>query len=163
MELSTRIKDASILSKNYFALMNVYKSLGNYQLALSYYQKYYALQKPGISHDSQISEVSQKHVVNQEQIQLLEAQMKRTSDLYLFEKRKYEQELQLLQERERLLYISKMALGIVVFGVFLLLILFLFRFRTRRKYYTRLSIQNAEILQKQEEITVQRENLEIRN
>src|SRR5690606_37625653 len=121
------------------ALMNVYKSLGNHQLALSYYQKYYALQKPAFSNDSQISEVSQKHVVNQEQIQILEAQMKQTSDLYMFEKRKYEQELQLLQERERLLYMSKIALAIVVLGVFLLLILFLFRLRTRRKYYTRLS------------------------
>lgn len=163
IERATKIKDNAILSKNYFALMNVYKSLANYKLALSYYQKYYKLQNVSFLYDSQISEVNQKYPINQTQIQLLETQMKRTSDLYVFEKRKYEQELHLLYEREKLLYISKIAIGIVLIGAVLLLILLLFRFRTRRKYYTRLSLQNAEILQKQEEITVQRENLETLN
>jgi len=101
-----------------------------------------------------------KYPVNSADISLLQAQMQRTEEFLKFEKEKYDQELLLLQQKDNLLKITKIALTILSIGVCIMLILLLIRFRTRRKYYRQLSLQNTEILQKQEEITVQRENLE---
>lgn len=160
ISLAEKVQDTKILAKNFFAIMQVYKILGNHKLALQYYKKYYSIASPIVLKETQMSQFMFKHIVSNDDIQLLEAKMRRSEELLKFEKVKYEKELTLLEQKDQLLKITRYALGGAMIAVFFILILLLLRYRTRRRFYKQLAIQNAEILQKQEEITVQRENLE---
>jgi len=163
IELALKQKSNDILAKNYFAMMLIYKIIKNYPLALEYYKKYFGIASPYQKDFSVLYNEQEKHSVTEGEISLLQAQMKRTEEILKFEKQKYEQELELLKQKEHVLKITRIALLILAIGLFLMLILLLLRYRTRRKYFKQLSQQNTEILQKQEEIIVQRENLEQMN
>ncbi|MFW5851448.1 MAG: tetratricopeptide repeat protein, partial [Bacteroidota bacterium] len=154
---------SNILAQNYFALFSVYKKIGNNKLALEYYKKYYEMQSPVSRRNNQIAQFIEKHIVDAEQLDMLKMKMRQKESVYELENIKYQKELELLEERERLLEFTKISFGVFLGGLLVLFILLLLRFRTRRKYYAELSIKNAEILQQQEEISVQRENLEMLN
>ena len=159
INIALKLKNSSILEKNYFAMVLIYKVLKNYPLALEYYKKYFEMASPFDVNDDQLYHNKIKHVVSNEDISLLQAQMKRSEELLKFEKQKFDKELELLEQTQVFLKYTRFALAVLAAGILFLLILLLFRFRTRKKYYKQLSLQNAKILQKQEEITVQRENL----
>ncbi|MFO7869382.1 MAG: tetratricopeptide repeat protein [Bacteroidales bacterium] len=163
IEFAKKNNYTSILSKNYKALVSVYKAIGNKKLALSYYKLYYSLQSPQNLQDQQLSQYIQKHIVDAKELDVLKHKMLQKEEVYEYEIIKYNKELALLAQQERFLEMSRMALGVVLCGIILLIILLLLRFKTRRKYYKQLSVQHSEILQQQEEISVQRENLEMLN
>jgi len=163
IKIANKSDNKDVLAKNYFALMQVYKIRNNHKLALEYYKKYFEISAPYAIGDMQQSQFMFKHVVSSDDVQLLQAKMKRTEELHKFEQLKYEKEEELLKQKENLLKVTQWALGIAFGGIVIVLILLLIRYRTRRRYYKQLSMQNAEILQQKEEITVQRENLEMLN
>lgn len=163
IEIAKKTNNRGVLARNYRALSDVYKTIGNHALALSYYKQFVAIESPRGRTLLQLSEVLLKHTVDSDEILLLRAQMQRGAELYRLEQAKYETELLLLAQRQRLYEITRLSLLGIAIAIGIVLFLFLMRFRTGRKYYKQLSLKNAEILQKQEEITVQRENLEILN
>lgn len=160
IDFALKQKSTDILAKNYFAMVLIYKMIKNHPLALEYYKKYFTIASPFQEDFNVLYNEQDKHTVTQGDISLLQAQMKKTEELLKFEKQKYEQELELLKQKENVLRITRIALLILAIGMFIMLLLLLMRYRTRRKYFKQLSQQNTEILQKQEEIIVQRENLE---
>ncbi len=163
IDFALKQKSSDILAKNYFAMVLIYKVIKNYPLALEYYKKYFSIASPFQKDFNVLYNEEEKHAITDGDISLLQTQMKKTEELLKHEKQKYEQELELLKQKENVLKITRIALLIVAIGMFIMLLLLLLRYRTRRKYFKQLSQQNTEILQKQEEIIVQRENLEQMN
>ncbi|MBU0765254.1 MAG: tetratricopeptide repeat protein [Bacteroidetes bacterium] len=148
-ELAMEINAKPVLLIGYQSLAEVYYEMGDYKTAIDWYVKYYATK------DSIFNENSQK------QISELKTQ-------YETEKKEQELELKNLQltkqeevnSRQRILIYT----FVIAFVIILALAVFLFRiYRQKRKANRLLAEQNMEIMQKNEEITAQRDAIAEQN
>ncbi len=163
IDIALKIDDKEVLAKNYFSIAQTYKLTENYSQALNYYKRFFEVSVSQQGLDKQLSQLAAKHIVSSEDVDLLQAKMKRTEGLLKLEKAKYEKESELLEQETRFLKITQIVFIVVLIGVAVTLLLLFFFYRTRSKYLKQLAVQNAEIIQKQEEITAQKENLEAIN
>lgn len=161
-ELAYRYKLEEYIAQNHFAFAQLYALTEKYEKALYHFQEYIALVNPYLAGrgNLQIAQQQMKYEVNQKEIAFLKRDMQKHELFVKLEENKNQREIEALKQKEITQQLYRGLLIGALLGLIVLLILLILRFRTKRKTFKELSLKNAEILQKNEEISAQRENLE---
>ena len=158
-QIAQRINLTAIIMENHFGLMQVYKGLKKFDLALVHMKKYIEIKAPYlVGVRSQISQQDSKYTLNEKDISLLRKKIRKQELFAMLENEKRMKEIQLLENQQKVQKVIRYSIVGTSVGIGVLLLLLLGRYRTKRKNYKILAQKNIEIVQKSEEILFQKDN-----
>jgi PAS domain S-box-containing protein len=160
MNMSLRLEDMELIARNHFSMMQVHQYLQQYDKALWHYEKFMALKAPvQPGSDTQLAEAAAKYEISQKDLVLLRRKIARQELLSSLEMSKRNQELQLIQHKNKKANQLRSIFAGSIAGLVLLVLLFTRNLRTKQKLNAQLKSKNEHILAQQHHITAQKDEL----
>ncbi|MBK8805319.1 MAG: tetratricopeptide repeat protein [Bacteroidales bacterium] len=160
--IATSFQLTDIIAQNHLSLSELFVKQLAYDKALFHFSKYIDIVSPYINvvSNKQLAQHSDKYVVLDSDLDVLKRQLKKQEFIFQLEQQKRVRELELLVQKQRVQRILKIAIISLLSGIAIFFIFLLLRFKEKRKDFKVLTMLNAEIMQRNEEIITQKENLE---